>query len=290
MLPATVRKKVKRLEIRTKKLVDNLFGGEFRTAFRGQGITFSEFREYVAGDDVRAISWPVTARTGKTFIKKFDEEREQTVVLAVDISGSVDFGSGEYLKGEVINHISALLALSASRNRDQVGLLLFSDQVEHFVPPKKGHGHVQRILRDLYYFKPSSHRTRLEPGLRHLQRVLKKRSLVFLLSDFLDEGFEKSLRSLGQKHEVVAISVEDPKERELPDLGLLELQDSETGQWMVIDSSAATVRSAWKLKQEQIHKRRKQMLRQSQVAQIQISAEKDFVPPLVAFFRQRHKR
>ena len=175
-LPPEILKKVKLLEISTRRLVNNLFAGEYHSAFKGQGMTFSEFREYVPGDDVRTISWPVTARTGKPYIKKFDEERELTLMLAVDISASSLFGSGPYFKGEVMAHVAALLSFSASKNNDAVGLLLFTDRVEHYVPPKKGVGHVHRILRDLYYFQPQSQKTRIASGLEYLQNVLKKRS------------------------------------------------------------------------------------------------------------------
>lgn len=286
-VPAEVIKKVKLLEIRTRKLVNNVFAGEYHTVFKGQGMTFADFREYVPGDDVRTISWTLTARTGKTYIKKFDEEREMTVILAVDVSASTEFGSNELVKGEAMTHLAALLAFSATRNKDQVGLLLFSDVVEHFVPPKKGRGQVQRILRDLYYFKPRGRGTRVNAAIQHLAGILKKRSLVFLMSDFQDEGFEQGLRLLGRKHDVVAIVVGDRAERELPDVGLLEVQDAETGEIVTVDTSSAAFRRAFKADQQKRLELRDRMLRQSQVDRVDVDAAGSYVDPLISFFEKR---
>jgi uncharacterized protein (DUF58 family) len=286
-VPAEIIKKVKLLEIKTRKIVNNTFAGEYHTHFKGQGMTFAEFREYVPGDDVRAISWALTARTGKPFIKKFDEERELTMILAVDISGSADYGSGEYFKGEVMTHLSALLAFSAIKNKDQVGLLLFSDQVEHFVPPGKGHGHVHRMMRDLYYFKPKSRQTKISNALSYLQGILKKRSSVFLMSDFMDEGFEANLRLLGRKHEVVAVVVQDDIENQIPDMGVVDLQDAETGEVITVDTSSKVFQQQYV---EQIKKKkelRDQLLKKSQVDRIDISANGNYVDALVGFFKRR---
>jgi uncharacterized protein (DUF58 family) len=289
-VPAEILKKVKLLELRTRKLVDNVFSGEYHTHFKGQGMTFAEFREYVPGDDVRAISWALTARTGKPYIKKFDEERELTVILAVDISGSSDFGSGEYFKGEVMTHLSALLAMGAVRNKDQVGLLLFSDQVEHFVPPGKGPGHVHRMLRDLYYFKPKSHRTKISSALGYLQGILKKRSSVFIISDFLDEGFDSALRLLGRKHEVVAIVVEDPAERNIPNIGLVDLHDPETGEVMTVDTSSSSFRANFQNEMKKRKQYRDDLLKKSRVDRIDVVNGKSYVDPVIAFFRRRKNK
>lgn len=286
-LPPEVLKKVKLLELNTRKLVNNLFAGEYHTAFKGQGMTFADFREYVPGDDVRNISWTLTARTGKTFIKTYEEERELTLILAVDVSGSTDFGSGQWFKGEVMTHLAALLAFSAVKNNDQIGLLLFSDQVEHFVPPKKGRGHVQRLMRDLFYFKPKSHRTKLESATTFLQGILKKRATIFLFSDFMDEGFDQSLRFLGRKHDVVACVVNDRMESQLPDIGMVDVQDAETGEMMTIDTSSTSFRENYLAEVKAQQEKRDRLLRQSQVDRVSINSSDDYVTPLVNFFRKR---
>lgn len=286
-LPPEVLKKVKLLEINTRKLVTNLFAGEYHTAFKGQGMTFADFREYVPGDDVRTISWPLTARTGKTFIKTFEEERELTLILAVDVSGSSDFGTGTYFKGEVMTHMAAILAFSAVRNNDQVGLLLFSDQVEHFVPPKKGRGHIHRLMRDLYYFKPKSNRTQIANALSYLQGFLKKKASVFIFSDFMDQGYDRALRLLGQKHDVVACVVNDAAEYDLPDMGVIDVQDPETGDILTIDTSSSVFREEYKRGRLQQKEQRDRLLRLSQVDRIDVSSSDDFVNPLIAFFKKR---
>lgn len=288
-VPAEVLKKVRLLEISTRKLVNNIFSGEYHSAFRGQGMTFSEFREYTPGDDIRAISWPLTARTGKPFIKIFEEERELSLVLAVDISGSGDYGSGKYFKGEVITHLAALLGFSAVKSGDPIGLLLFSDRIEHYVPPKKGRAHLHRLLRDLYYFKPVSRKTSIKVGLDHLSGVLKKRSTVFLLSDFQDQGFDMALRKLGKKHEVIAVAIEDPTEKELPDIGLVELLDPETGEQVLVDTSETHFRKQFSQQALQSKTQRDLLLKRSQVDVLQISDSENFVDPLIEFFQRRNR-
>lgn len=287
-LPPEILKKVKLLEISTRKMVNNIFAGEYHSAFKGQGMTFSEFREYVPGDDIRTISWTLTARTGKTFIKKFDEEREMTLILAVDISGSSDFGSQTYFKGEIIAHLAALLGFSASKNNDPVGLLLFSDQVEHYVPPKKGHGQIHRILRDLYYFRPRSRRTNISTALEYIQGVLKKRSNIFLFSDFLDHDFDKPLRLIGQKHDVVSVVVSDPFEKELPDMGLVDLHDAESGEVITIDTSSKSCRDHYKKMVLEQQESRDKLLRRAQIDKINVDVGEDFAEPLIAFFKKRN--
>jgi uncharacterized protein (DUF58 family) len=268
-------------------MVNNLFAGEYHTHFKGQGMTFADFREYVPGDDVRAISWPLTARTGKTFIKTFEEERELTLILAVDVSGSADFGTGAYFKGEVMTHLAALLAFSAVKNHDQIGLILFSDQVEHFVPPKKGRAQVHRILRDLLYFKPRSHGTKISTALTHLQGLLKKRATVFLFSDFVDDNYEQALRQLGRKHEVVACVVNDQAEEALPDIGVVEMQDAETGEVLTVDTSSAAFRQAYAKELMKRKDLRDRQLRLAQVERIDVHSNQNYVDPLIAFFKKR---
>lgn len=288
-VPAEVLKKVKLLEISTRKLVNNIFSGEYHSAFRGQGMTFSEFREYIPGDDIRAISWPLTARTGKPFIKVFEEERELSLILAVDISGSGDYGSGTYFKGEIITHLAALMGFSAVKNGDPIGLLLFSDRVEHYVPPKKGRAHLHRLLRDLYYFKPISRKTKIKNGLDYLRGVLKKRSTVFLLSDFQDEGFDQSLRMLGKKHEVIAIAIEDPTEEELPDMGLIEMLDPETGEQLLVDTSSRQFRESVMQRSREMKAERQRLLQRSQVDLVHINDAENFADPLIKYFQRRNR-
>jgi uncharacterized protein (DUF58 family) len=287
-LPPEIAKKVKLLEIATRKLVNSLFAGQYHSAFRGQGMTFAEFREYVAGDDVRTISWPVTARTGKTFIKKFDEERELTLMLAVDVSGSLNFGSKDNFKGEVVTHLAALLGFAAAKNNDYVGLLLFSDQIEHFVPPKKGRGHIQRILRDLYYFKPKSQGTNIPVALEFMQGILKKRANVFVFSDFIEEApFSAGLRMMARKHETIACIVNDPAESQLPNLGLVDMQDPETGDILTVDTGSASFREDYEKHVASVRIERDRELRKSGVARIDILTDKDFVQPVIAYFRAK---
>ncbi len=289
-VPPEILKKVKLLEISTRRLVNNLFAGEYHSAFKGQGMTFSEFREYVPGDDVRSIAWGLTARTGKTFIKKYDEEREMTLMLAVDVSGSADFGSQQYFKGEVIAHLAALLSFSAVKNKDPVGLLLFSDQIEHYVPPRKGRGQIHRILRDLYYFKPKSKRTSIENAMTYLQGVMKKRANLFLFSDFFDSGFERSLAMIGKKHEAAAVVINDPAEMTLPSLGLLDIEDPETGEILTLDTSSRAVREQYRAFMQERRQSRDAQLRRSQVERIEVSTGQDIVEPLIRFFQGRHRR
>lgn len=289
-LPPEILKKVKLLEINTRKLVNSLFAGQYHSAFKGQGMTFAEFREYVAGDDVRAISWPLTARTGKPYIKKFDEERELTLMLVVDISGSLSFGSGEYFKGEIVTHLSALLGFAAAKNNDHVGLLLFTDQVEHFVPPKKGRGHIQRILRDLYYYKPKSQGTRVSAAVEHLQGILKKRATVFVFSDFQDASFAESMRMMSKKHDVVACVVQDPAEMEFPSIGLVDLHDAETGDVLTVDSSSPVFRRAYAEHIKSLQSVRERELRQAGVDRVEVVSGAEFVEPLIAYFRKKNSR
>lgn len=289
-LPPEILKKVKLLELNTRKLVNSVFAGQYHSAFRGQGMTFAEFREYVPGDDVRTISWTVTARTGKTFIKKFDEERELILMLVVDVSGSVGFGSGDYFKGEVITYLSAIMGFAAQKNNDQIGLLLFSDQVEHYVPPKKGRGHVQRILRDLFYFRPKSRGTSIKSAVDHLRGVLKKRATVFVFSDFQDAQFAQELRAIAKKHDVVAVVVQDPAEIALPLFGLVDLEDAETGEIATVDASSPAFRSAYKNYLTESVQKRDHELRQAGVDRIEVISGADFAAPLIAYFQRKSGR
>jgi uncharacterized protein (DUF58 family) len=289
-LPPEILKKVKLLEISTRKLVNNLFAGEYHTAFKGQGMTFAEFREYEAGDDVRSISWPLTAKHGKPYIKKFEEERELTLMLLVDVSGSGNFGSSEYFKGEVIAHLAAVLGFAAAKSSDPIGLILFSDQIEHFVPPKKGRGHVYRILRDLYYHRPRSAKTNIRQALEYAQGVLKKKSTVFVFSDFIDKGFDEALRMLSRKHDTIAVVVEDKAELEIPNIGLVDLQDPETGEIVTVDTSSHAFRRDFAAEAKRTHEARNTLLKKAQVEKIEVVTNQDIVDPLIAYFKKRNRR
>lgn len=288
--PAELLKQTKLLEIRTRKLVDSVISGEYKTAFRGQGMTFSDFREYVAGDDIRHISWPLMARTGKPYIKKFDEERELQIMLVVDISGSTAFGSGHFSKREKLVHVAATLALSAVRNGDEVGLVLFTDYMEHYLPPAKSRGQIQRMLRDLAFFEPQHTGTRISSVTDFLQGVLKKKSVVFLLSDFMDQEYSRSLRLLGKKHDVIACVMDDEFETNMPNLGLLEILDPETGEQLLIDSSSQQFKQNFKKLRQKEEQDREKELKASQVELIQLSNQKDFYKPIVQFFARRGRR
>lgn len=289
-LPPELLRKVKLLEIQTRRKVNNLFIGEYHSAFKGQGMSFSEFREYVPGDDARMIAWPLYARTEKLYIKKHDEEREMTVLLAVDVSGSQDFGSQTYFKGEVAAHVAALLSFTAVSNKDAVGLVLFSDQIELYVPPKKGRGQCMRLIRDLYFHKPASRGTNLTMAFDHLLGVLKKKAHIFVISDFLDKNFESSLRHLSKKHDTVAVILEDKLEAEIPSLGLVDFEDPETGEFVTVDTSSPIFRKEYKSHLAQIKGLRDAELRRSQVDTIAVRTDQDLVTPLLNFFRRRSGR
>ena len=289
-IPAEVLKKIRLLEVNIKRLVNSGFAGQYHSVFKGHGMVFSDFREYVPGDDVRSISWNLTARTGKTYIKKYEEERELVVILAVDVSGSVDFGSENCFKAEALTHLSALLGFCASKNNDNVGLLLFSDQVEHFVPPKKGRGHIQRILRDLYYHQPRSRETKILSVVEYLMGVLKKRSTIFLFSDFIDpSAFATALKRLSSRHETIAIRVFDPMEEEIPALGVVDFVDPESGESIPIDTSSVLFKrwykKAFHAHQEGVNAE----LVKSNLDVIEVFSNKDFVGPLANYFKRKRR-
>ncbi len=289
-VPAEILKKIKRIEIDTKKLVNDIFSGEYHTKFKGQGMTFSDFREYVPGDDVRAISWTLMARAGKPYIKTYEEERELTMIIAVDISGSQDFGSKNNFKGETLAYVAATLAFSAIRNNDKVGLLLFTNEVELFVPPKKGKAHVYRILRDILFFKPKNKQTRIDSALDYLRGVLKKRATIFLLSDFQDEGYENSLTYLEKKHEVIAGLICDEAEFLFPDVGLIDLQDAETGETVLIDTSNPVFREEMKSQFKSNIDQFQKKLKKTGVDSFSFEANDQFHHSLIAFFKRRKAR
>ena len=290
MIPKEILDKVRLIEIRTRNMMNNLFAGEYHSVFKGRGMEFAEAREYQPGDDVRHIDWNVTARVGSPFIKVFDEEREMTVMLLVDVSASGAFGSQQQMKGEVGVEVSALLAFSAIQNNDRVGLLIFTDEVEVFVPPKKGRKHVLRVIRELLYFQPQGRRTSIAGALEYLGRVLHRRSVVFVVSDFQDKGYETALRHLSRRHDLIAVSLTDPREWRLPDVGFINLQDAETGEQVLVDSGHRGVREFYAAEQEAAVERRGVLFRKTGVDEIAIDATKAYVDPLIHFFRARMKR
>ncbi|MGB6838277.1 MAG: DUF58 domain-containing protein [Dehalococcoidia bacterium] len=289
-IPPELLQKIRRIEIRARRLVANLFLGEYHSVFRGRGLEFSEVREYQPGDDVRSIDWNVTARMGTPYVKKYVEERELTVLLVVDVSASEAFGTGAQTKGEVAAEVAALLAFAAVANNDRIGLLTFSDRIEKFVPPRKGSQHVLRIVRELLYSRPRGRGTDIAGALAYLTRVARRRSIIFLISDFLDRGFEGALRVAVQRHDLVAISLTDPRELSLPPLGLLELEDAETGQPLLLDTEDRETRRQYALAAAQRREERQQLLRSMAVDEVAIATDRSYVQPLMAFFQARARR
>jgi uncharacterized protein (DUF58 family) len=290
VIPKEILEKVRLIEIHTRSIVNELFAGEYHSAFKGRGMEFAEVREYLRGDDVRSIDWNVTARVGTPFVKVFDEERELTVMLLVDASASGAFGSQQQMKGEVGVEISALLAFAAIKNNDRVGLLIFTDEVEVFVPPKKGRKHVLRVIRELLYFKPRGVRTSISNALDYLDRVLHRRSVVFVISDFIDEGYERALQLMRRRHDLVAISLYDPRERELPDVGFINLQDAETGEQVLVDSGRQEVREYFAQSQRRGEERRRDLFRRTGIGEVAVDVSQPYVDPLVRFFHARARR
>ena len=239
-------KKVRLIEIKTRGMVNQVFSGEYHSVFKGRGMEFSEVREYQFGDDIRSIDWNVSARFNHPFVKIFEEERELMVMLVVDFSRSGNFGTGQQLKNEIAAEICAVLAFSAIKNNDKVGLILFTDKIEKFVPPKKGRAHILRIIRELVSFEPTGSGTNIRQALEYFNHVNKKRSIAFLISDFIDEGYDKILRIISRKHDIIAVEISDPREETLPDVGMMKLRDAETNQERWIDTSSAAVRSTFR--------------------------------------------
>jgi uncharacterized protein (DUF58 family) len=283
-------KKVRKIEIKTRGLASQLFSGEYHSVFKGRGMSFSEVREYQIGDDVRSIDWNVTARFNHPFVKIFEEERELTVMLLVDVSGSGDFGTAQQLKKDLSTELCAVLAFSALQNNDKVGLIFFSNIIEKFIPPKKGRTHILRIVRELIDFHPQHNKTNISEALRFLTSAIKKRSIAFLISDFLDKQFEDALKIANKKHDVVAIRVYDKREEEIPKVGLLRLADAETGNVMWVDSSNPSIQNSFKKWLSTKEEILKNTFRKSGVDGIHIRTDQSYVQPLINFFKMREKR
>jgi uncharacterized protein (DUF58 family) len=290
MIPREILKEVRRIEISTRGLVNEVFSGEYHSVFKGRGMSFAEVREYQYGDDVRSIDWNVTARTGSPFIKVFEEERELTVMLLVDVSASGDFGTQRKLKSQVAVEICALLAFSAIKNNDKVGLIIFSDHVEEFVPPRKGRRHDLRVLRELLYHRPEGRGTDIGAALEYLAHVQRKRAVVFLVSDFRDQGFDRALAVAGRRHDLVAVRIGDDREQELPPVGFMELEDPESGERVVVNTSSRVFRSAFRAVENARREALDRALRRSQVDVIDISTGEPWVKPLMRFFQGRMRR
>lgn len=283
-------KKVRKIEIRTRGISNQLFSGEYHSAFKGRGMAFSEVREYMPGDDIRSIDWNVTARFNHPYVKIFQEERELTVMLLVDVSSSESFGTKVQFKKDLITELCAVIAFSALQNNDKIGVIFFSNKIEKFIPPKKGKSHILRIIRELIEFQPENNGTDLEGGLRYLTNVIKKRSIAFIMSDFISPPFDSSLKIAGRKHDTIAVQIYDQRESAMPDIGLIQIQDAETGGLKWIDSGSRAVREQykkwWDGKQEYLQK----AFLKNNIDVIKIRTDESYIAPLKTFFKIRGRR
>jgi uncharacterized protein (DUF58 family) len=290
MIPKELLKKIRRIEIRTSHLVNDALAGQYHSAFKGRGMEFEEVRPYQIGDDVRSIDWNVTARYGEPYVKIFREERELTVLLVVDLSRSQEFGTAGQLKRELVAELGATLAFSAIKNNDKIGLVCFTDHVEKFVAPRKGSGHVLRVIRELLAFEPTGRGTDIAVALDHVNRVMRKRAVMFVISDFQDTGYERSLRIARRRHDVILVRVGDRREQAVPKAGLVELADNETGRRIVIDTSSSGWRAAYERLTREAAEQQDRRMRQIKLDSIEVRTGESFVEPLVRFFRTREAR
>ncbi|MDR0228264.1 MAG: DUF58 domain-containing protein [Flavobacteriaceae bacterium] len=282
-----ILKKVKKIEIKTKRLSDHIFSGEYHTSFKGRGMTFAEVRQYQFGDDVRAIDWNVTARYNEPYIKVFEEERELTLMIMVDISGSEDFGSTDNFKRDIVTEIAATLAFSATQNNDKIGLILFSDEIELFVPPKKGKTHVLRIIRELIDYKPKSQKTDFSVALQYLSKVMKKKAIVFVLSDFISPDYEHSLKIAAKKHDITGIRIYDKREKELPNVGLINVFDAETHEEQLVNTADTEVRSAYTAHFIKKEKKFLKLFQKCGAGTINMEVGESYVKKLLGYFKSR---
>ena len=290
MIPAEIIKKVRLIEIKTRHIVNNLFGGEYHSVFKGMGMEFAEVREYYPGDDVGAIDWNVTARTGKLFIKKYDEERELTVMLMIDVSASGFFGTGESLKSDVMIELASILSFSAIKNNDKVGLLLFSDQIEKFIPPQKGKWHVLRVIREMIYHKAKDQQTDISTALEHIQKVLKRKSIIFLISDFWDDSYQQAMKLIHKKHDLINIQILDQAEFIIPEVGMIKLHDVENQSSMWIDTHKSQIRRTASHYIRNKNNILKYFCKKNMIDLISINTSKGYLYPLEQFFNSRIKR
>jgi uncharacterized protein (DUF58 family) len=282
-----ILKKVRKIEIKTKRLSNDIFGGEYHSSFKGRGMTFSEVRQYQFGDDVRAIDWNVTARYNEPYIKIFEEERELTMMLMVDVSGSELFGTSNQFKKDTVTEIAATLAFSATQNNDKVGLILFSDDIELFIPPKKGKSHVLRIIRELIEFKPKSKKTNIAVALKFLSSVMKKKAIVFMLSDFMDDDYEKTLKIAGSKHDLTGIRIYDKHDEEIPNLGMVPMLDAESGTVQLINTSSKKIRTNYKANALRLSDYYKNIFKRSGAGTVNTRVDENYVKKLLGYFKQK---
>ena len=290
MLPKDILRKIRRIEITTSKLVTDMLSGEYESVFKGRGIEFDEVREYQPGDEIRSIDWNVTARMGRPFIKKFVEERQLTVMILLDVSGSSYFGTTKRLKSELAAEISAVFAFSAIQNKDRVGLIIFSDRIEKTIPPRKGLSHVLRVIREALYFKPKGRGTDLAGALRYLDGITSRRVVAFVISDFFAKDYKKALSIANKRHDVVAVTITDPRELSLPNVGLLELQDAETGSSFLIDTSNDSVREKYSAKSAAMIEERRKVFSSVNMDHIDVRTDKPYIEEFIKFFKTRKKR
>ncbi len=290
MIPKEILQKVRQLEIYTNRLVNESLAGEYHSVFKGRGMEFLEVREYQQGDDIRLIDWNVTARMGHPYVKLHVEERELTVIFVVDASASGSFGTVNRMKGELAVELCSVLAFSAMKNNDKIGLLTFTDDVEKYVPPKKGKNHVLRVIRELLYFEPKRAGTSLRAALEFLNRVTSRKAVVFLVSDFLDSGYEQALRVTCRKHDVIPVTLTDPRELELPPMGFIEAEDAETGERMIIDTYDRGVRNTYMLLAQQTQEQRDRLFRSMKLDAIHLRTDQPYIQTLISFFHRRASR
>ncbi len=280
-------KKVRKIEIKTRRLSDHIFGGEYHSTFKGRGMTFSEVRQYQYGDDVRNIDWNVTARYNEPFVKIFEEERELTMMLLVDVSGSELFGTSQNFKKDIITEISATLAFSATKNNDKIGLILFSDKIELYIPPKKGSSHVLRIIRELIEFRPTSRKTNLAEALKFLTNVMKKKAIVFILSDFMDTDYERTMKIVGNKHDVTGIRIYDQREKEIPNLGMVQMQDAETNEFIMVNTGSQSVRQNYTKYYKERIDYFQETFKRSGSGTLNTRVDENYVKKLLGYFKRR---
>lgn len=292
MLTSELMGKIRRIEIRTRRLVNDSFAGDYHSVFKGRGMAFDEVRPYAPGDEIRTIDWNVTARTGEPYVKKFTEERELTVMLLVDMSGSGDFGSVNRFKRELAAELTAVLAFAATTNNDKIGLLIFTDQVELFIPPRKGRRHVLRLVRELLAFRPQNRGTDIKLALDAMNQLLKRRSIVFLISDFLDDPacYRQALAMTNRRHDVIAVDLSDPLESSIANVGLLALEDAESGQLIWVDTGDKGWQTAFQKRVQRLESEKRQTFVRASVDCIPIGTDQDYINPLTGFFQQRAKR